>query len=164
MDKVTSLSSLGILVAVGLGFGWSLQHPNATSVPRDNRDISVIASSTNSTETTLPTTPVSSVKKTAMLTAPNRPQSEPELMTALRTLNGAAPLIALRLAREGNLRFPNSIDAPERTWHIVKSLTDLGQFAEARAEAQRMVETYPPSHWTMDIHRHVLSHPPSPTQ
>jgi hypothetical protein len=164
MDKVTSFSSLGILIAVGLGFGWSLQHRPATSEPHDRTDVSMSVDSTSSATATSPQPPTRSVRKNTTSTATNQPHSEIELMAELRSLNGAAPLIALRLAREGNERFPKSTDAPERTWHVIKSLTDLGQFGEAREEALRMVETYPPSHWTMDIHRHVISHPPGPPQ
>lgn len=174
MDKVLTYSSLGILVVVGFGFGLSLRSRSSErSAP--SRD----ANSAAFSESTAPITPSSSVRTAKPLTVaerpvtaapigtsttPQKPNSDAALIAELRALQGAAPLVALRLAREGNERFPNSPEAPERTWHIVKSLTDLGQFEEAREEAQRMMEQYPPSHWTADIKRHVLSHPPTPPQ
>jgi hypothetical protein len=120
----------------------------------------------SSVASTVPSTAIPNERPTTtaqspVTVAPNA-STDADLMTQLRALEGASPLVALRLAREGNARFPDSPDAPERTWHIVKSLTDLGQFAEAREEAQRMLDTYPPSNWTSDIKRHVLSHPPNP--
>jgi outer membrane protein assembly factor BamD (BamD/ComL family) len=84
------------------------------------------------------------------------------MMQQLRELQGSAPLLALRLAREGNERFPNSPEAAERTWHVVKSLTDLGKFDEAREEARQMIQAFPNTSWADDVYRHVLHHPPGP--
>lgn len=75
---------------------------------------------------------------------------------------GKDPTLALRLARAGNQRFPASPEAAERAWIVVKSLTDMGAFDEARVEARAMVDRYRHSSWALDVARHVLSHPPGP--
>ena len=171
MDKFLTYSSIGIVALVGLGFGLSLRGRYSSPAPRAESSVVALTESEatearSSVASTIPSTTVPTERPTTtpqgtVTAAPSAP-TDADLMTQLRALEGASPLVALRLAREGNARFPNSPDAPERTWHIVKSLTDLGQFAEAREEAQRMLDTYPPSNWTSDIKRHVLSHPPNP--
>ena len=84
----------------------------------------------------------------------------PHRVTAtLRASQGTNPLLTLQLAREGNRRFPDSVDAPERAWMIAKSLTDLGRFREARAEAQIAVNRYAGTSWALDLQRHLLSNP-----
>lgn len=80
-------------------------------------------------------------------------------MAKLRDLADADPRRSLRLAREGNLRFPGSPDAPERSWRIVKSLVNLQRFHAARDEAQAMVEQYPRTRWTLEVQRHLLVNP-----
>lgn len=80
-------------------------------------------------------------------------------MAKLRDLGSTDLELSLRLAREGNERFPNSPDALERMWFVCKSLTGLGRSEEARAEALRMVQKYPGSSLTNDVQRHVLFAP-----
>jgi hypothetical protein len=53
----------------------------------------------------------------------------------------------VRLAREANDSFPNSQDAAERAWIIVKSLDNLKRFHEGQAEARIMVERYRGTSW-----------------
>jgi len=93
----------------------------------------------------------------------NRPAvsgpSESSLMSELRGIGASDPARALSLAREANRRFPNSVDAAERSWTICKSLAALGRGAEARDEAQRMVERYPGTEWANDVRRHLLTQP-----
>ena len=80
-------------------------------------------------------------------------------MERLRGLEGAdAPLI-LRLAREGNARFPDSPDAAERAYMVVKSLASMQRFSEAKDEAQTMVNRYPGTSFAQDVQRHLLSNP-----
>ena len=80
-------------------------------------------------------------------------------MSELRSLGASDPARALSLAREANRRFPNSADAAERSWTICKSLAALGRAAEARVEAQRMVEQYPGTEWANDVRHHLLTQP-----
>src|SRR5690349_19926631 len=58
---------------------------------------------------------------------------EATLMSQLRALVHTAPEQALALARRGDALFPNSPDAPERAWSVVKSLDLLKRFHEAQA-------------------------------
>jgi hypothetical protein len=86
-------------------------------------------------------------------------EDEATLMAKLRGLEGTDPPLTLRLAREGNARFPDSPDAPERAWMVVKSLANMERFQEARDEAQTMVNRYPGTSWAFDVQRHLLSNP-----
>jgi hypothetical protein len=66
--------------------------------------------------------------------------NEAALMVRLRQLEETDPPLSLRLAREGNARFPNSPDAPERAFIVVKSLVDMARFKEAQGEARKMLK------------------------
>ena len=83
-------------------------------------------------------------------------------MAKIRELGSSDLELSLKLAREGNQRYPNSPDAVERAWFICKSLTGLGRVEEARSEARQMVQKYPGTSWTSDVQRHVLSNPEIP--
>ena len=84
---------------------------------------------------------------------------EATLMSQLRALVHTAPEQALALARRGDALFPNSPDAPERAWSVVKSLDLLKRFREAQTEARLMLRLYPDTPWTEDVERHVLLYP-----
>ena len=88
-----------------------------------------------------------------------RPGEEAVLMERLRGLESSDPPLTLSLAREGNARFPNSPDAPERAWMVVRSLVNMQRFSEAHDEAQTMVNRYPGTSWSQDVQRHLLSNP-----
>ena len=85
--------------------------------------------------------------------------NEAALMVRLRQLEETDPPLSLRLAREGNARFPNSPDAPERAFIVVKSLVDMARFKEAQQEARKMLKAYPNDPRTLDVERHLLSNP-----
>ena len=85
--------------------------------------------------------------------------TQASLMAKLHELEGTNPPLSLQLAREAVARFPDSPDAPEFEWNVVKSLVNLERFKEAQAEARIMVQRYPGTSWTADIERHVLSIP-----
>lgn len=82
-------------------------------------------------------------------------------MARLRDLSGSDPGQSLTLAREGSAEFKNSADEPERRWYMVRSLMNLGRSQEARAEARRLIDTYPSSEWAADVHRHLFVNPPT---
>jgi len=94
--------------------------------------------------------------------APRLPQqNEQQIMDRLHDLGSSDPTQSLALAVEGNRRFRESADAPERASIIVKSLSSLGRHEESRDEARKMEQNYPGSDWTEDVHRHVFVNPPT---
>jgi hypothetical protein len=84
--------------------------------------------------------------------------AEAPLMARLREVAGRDPALAVALAREGNRRFGNSPDAPERTSILIHALADLGRGMEARGEAENMVNDYPDSSWVREIERFTGAH------
>ena len=84
---------------------------------------------------------------------------EAALMVRLHQLGETDPPLSLRLAREGNARFPRGPDAPERAFIVAKSLVDMGRFKEAQQEARLMLKSYPNDPHTLDVERHLLANP-----
>ncbi|HET9956023.1 MAG TPA: hypothetical protein VFQ61_16065 [Polyangiaceae bacterium] len=87
--------------------------------------------------------------------------TDAELMNSLHELGWSNPTKTLELARQGNSRFPSSANAPERASLIIRALSSLGRQEEARVEAKKMLETYPRSSWTEDVHKHMFVNPPT---
>jgi hypothetical protein len=91
---------------------------------------------------------------------PAAPLDEGPLMVRLRHVQQQDPALAIELGREGNRRFPDSPDAPERASIVIHALARLGRASEARGEAEDMVNRYPDSDWVREIegftgaHRH----------
>ena len=83
---------------------------------------------------------------------------EARLMARLRAASGTDPALAVQLAREGNRRFPDSPDAPERTSILIHALAGLDHSMEARGEAEEMVNHYPDSEWVREIERFTGAH------
>jgi hypothetical protein len=77
-------------------------------------------------------------------------------------LNEQSPL-SLKLAREAIERFPDSPNAPEFEWNVVKALFNMRQLEDAEHEARIMVAKYPENHFTGDVVHHLLNHPPNPS-
>lgn len=93
------------------------------------------------------------------------PRDEVTVMLRLRSLASTNPNLSLKLAREGNVRFPAGTGAAERGWFAARALVDLGRFDEAVAEARAMISKYPDTTFTEDVARHLLTHPMShPTE
>jgi hypothetical protein len=84
---------------------------------------------------------------------------EEAIMQQLREMRQSDPELSLRLARQGNARFPSSPDAAERASIVVKSLMRMGRADEAKAEARAMVASYPGTAWAADVRRHMLDIP-----
>lgn len=82
-------------------------------------------------------------------------------MTELRDLLRVSPGRALELARSGSERFGDSADAAERSWVIVKALSELGRHDEARAEGKRLLERHRDTRWGEDVYRHLFVNPPT---
>ncbi len=83
---------------------------------------------------------------------------EARLMARLRTAAGSDPALAVQLARDGNRRFPDSPDAPERTSILIHALAGLDRSMEARGEAEEMVNHDPDSEWVREIERFTGAH------
>jgi hypothetical protein len=81
---------------------------------------------------------------------------EATLMSSLR--NSRDPSQRVLLAREGNRRFPDTRDAPERASVLIHALAEQGQSAEARGEAENMVNHFPDSPWVREIERFTGAH------
>ena len=86
------------------------------------------------------------------------PLDEASLMAELRGLGPSDPTATLELARQGNARFPDSANAPERSSILIHALASLGQAAEARGEAEAVVNRYPDSSWVREIESFTGAH------
>ena len=84
--------------------------------------------------------------------------SEAQLMTRLRAIKDGDPTAAVSLAREGNRRFPDSADAPERTSILIHALVAGDKGSEARGEAEQMVNHYPDSSWVREVEHFTGAH------
>jgi TolA-binding protein len=83
-------------------------------------------------------------------------------MAKLHELAASDPPLSLQLAREAVARFPDSPDAPEFEWNVVKALANMERYEEAEDEARVMVKKYPDNYFSADVERHLLNHPPNP--
>jgi len=84
--------------------------------------------------------------------------SEAQLMARLRAIKDSDPAAAVTLAREGNRRFPDGADAPERTSILIHSLVATDKGSEARGEAEQMVNHYPDSPWVREVEHFTGAH------
>jgi len=121
--------------------------PTAAAPPPD---ASVTASGGGGQRATPPST-----KSTA--TAPHA-MNETQLMARLRAVKDSDPAAAVTLARDGNRRFPDSADAPERTSILIHALVATDKGSEARGEAEQMVNHYPDSSWVREVERFTGAH------
>ena len=92
-----------------------------------------------------------------------KPLDEASLLERLHELAASNPRLSLKLAREAVARFPDSPNAPEFEWNVVKALFNLRQLQDAEAEARVMLSRYPGSYFTGDVVHHLLNHPPNPS-
>jgi hypothetical protein len=84
--------------------------------------------------------------------------NEAVLMARLRDVATADPGAAVQLAREGNRRFPDSPEAPERESILIHALSALDRPSEARGQAELMVNHYPDSAWVREIEAFTGAH------
>jgi len=89
---------------------------------------------------------------------PSAPTPEAASMDELRKFKDADPEFAIERAREDNRRFPDSADAPERSSILIHALVAAGRSAEARGEAETMVNHYPDSGWVREVERFTGAH------
>jgi hypothetical protein len=92
-----------------------------------------------------------------------RKPSDEETLARLHELAGSDPALSLKIARDAVNRFPDSPNAPEFEWNVVKALFNQSRLEEAEAEARIMLSRYPDSDFTGDVVHHLLNHPPNPS-
>ena len=83
---------------------------------------------------------------------------ETRLMARLRAAAESDPSLAIKLAREGNRRFPHGTDAARANLDLIHALSATGQSMEARGEAERMVNDLPDSAWVREVERFTGAH------
>jgi len=91
-----------------------------------------------------------------------KPVDEASLLAKLHDLAASDPLLSLKLAREAVERFPDSPNAPEFEWNVVKALFNMHRIEEAKDEARIMLWKYPDNYYALDVEHHLLNHPPNP--
>ena len=84
----------------------------------------------------------------------------PDEATLMERLRRAAsnPGLAIDLADEGDRRFPASAGASERASARIHALAEQGRSAEARGEAESVVNRYPDSQWIREIETFTGAH------
>jgi hypothetical protein len=90
--------------------------------------------------------------------SPSDQIAEASLMARLRELKKNNPGAAIDLAREGNRRFPDSANDPERHSILIHALADAERRGEVRGEAEFMVAHYPDSPWVQEIESFTGAH------
>jgi hypothetical protein len=88
---------------------------------------------------------------------------ETSLLTKLHDLAASDPPLSLTLATEAVARFPDSPNAPEFHWNVVKALFNMRHLEEAKDEARIMLWKYPDNYYTGDVVHHLLNPPPNPS-
>lgn len=144
-------------VALGVALLVSWQRPPTPSTPSGDRIAApAIDQSAEPVGEAVPngvvdSSPLAELRKTAStaMAVVEVSPDEPALMDLLRRVRDLESRI--RLARDGNRRFPNTPDASERTAILIHALAELGRSSEARGEAEAMVNGAPDSEWVREI-------------
>jgi hypothetical protein len=89
---------------------------------------------------------------------PSKKMDEKLLMARLREVAKTDSAKAISLAEEGNRRFPDSADAPERESILIHALANAERRSEARGRAEYMVNHYPDSDWVRDVEAFTGAH------
>ncbi len=158
---VRSVTNLLIIIAVATGIFWfAMRRTDQKSPERDSAPAEpTVSAATLTSPSASDTNPEPTSGKTAETpSAANGPGDETQLMAQLRRVKGTNPELAIQLARDGNRRFPNSADAPERTSILIHVLSGLNRPSEARGEAEDMVNRYPDSAWVHEIEAFTGAH------
>jgi hypothetical protein len=87
---------------------------------------------------------------------------ETSLLAKLHELAATDPPLSLELAKQAVERFPDSPNAPEFEWNVVKALYNMGRLQDAKDEARVMLWKYPDDSFALDVEHHLLNHPPNP--
>ena len=162
---VAGVTALAILLIVFVS-----RDRRSVQAPIDTLDPTVAATPPAPSEP--PAEPLPSVPAAAAtgsrLRSPTRrdaekPLDETSLMTKLHDLAASDPPLSLKVAKEALDRFPDSPDAPEFNWNLVKALFNMGRIEEAQEEARAMIAKYPGNDFAGDVDHHLLNHPPNPS-
>jgi hypothetical protein len=159
----------GVIALSALLVAFAVRHKRSVPAPIERQEPIMAATPPAPSEPAakaLPLLPpaLSTGPRLRMATEPaGKPLDETSLMTKLHDLAASDPPLSLRLAKEALDRFPDSPDAPEFNWNLVKALFNMGRLEEARKEAQVMVSKYPGNYFAGDVDHHLLNHPPNPT-
>lgn len=160
----------GVIALSALLVAFAVRHKRSVPAPIETQEPIMAATPSAPGEPAakaLPLLPpaLSTGPRLRMATEPaaDKPLDETSLMTKLHDLAASDPPLSLRLAKEALDRFPDSPDAPEFNWNLVKALFNMGRLEEARKEAQVMVSKYPGNYFAGDVDHHLLNHPPNPT-
>jgi hypothetical protein len=163
---VAGVTALAILLIVFVS-----RDRRSVQAPIDTPDPTVAATPPAPSEP--PAEPLPSVPAAAAtgprLRSPTRrdaekPLDETSLMTKLHDLAASDPPLSLKVAKEALDRFPDSPNAPEFNWNLVKALFNMGRIEEAQEEARAMIAKYPGNDFAGDVDHHLLNHPPNPSE
>ena len=169
---IATLTALGVIaLAVVLG-AFALRDKQPRPSPVDEREtVAAVPPATSSSAVPTKTAP-SPPPAPSSVSPPKHRQAaandagasldQASLMEKLHDLAASDPPLSLRLAREAVARFPDSPDAPEFEWNVVKAMANMGRFKEAEDEARVMIKKYPGTSLSGDVERHLLNHPPNP--
>lgn len=110
----------------------------------------------------LPSSAPPPLQRAAVIPTAAKQLNESALLTTLHELAASDPPLSLKLAREAADRFPDSPNAPEFEWNVVKALFNMSRLEEAKDEARIMLWKYPDNYYTGDVVHHLLNPPPNP--
>jgi hypothetical protein len=164
--KIVAGAASALVLAVILGaFALRDKRPNLPS-PEEPDPVTEpsLFESTVASEKIPPPLPPSSVTAPTQPKPANttKPLDETSLLSKLHDLAASDPPLSLKLAREAVARFPDSPNAPEFEWNVVKALANMDRYDEAKEEARIMVEKYPGNSFAEDVDHHLIHHPPNP--
>ena len=148
-----------LLVALGLGMVrvWRADSATSDSIRKGTSSATSESAQSPTVETRREPSPAASLE-TPIASEQAAPLDESALMERLRGVKESDPELAVQIAREGNRRFDDSPDAPERVSILIHALARQGRASEARGEAEDMVNHYPDSSWVREIERFTGAH------
>ena len=159
----------GVIALSALLVAFAVRHKRSVPAPIETEEPIMAATPPAPSEPAAKALPVlppalSTGPRLPMATEPaaGKPIDETSLMTKLHDLAASDPPLSLRLAKEALNRFPDSSNAPEFNWNLVKALFNMGRVEEAQKEARVMVSKYPGNYFAADVDHHLLNHPPNP--
>jgi hypothetical protein len=156
-------AGLGLVLVVACAALWRAKSSPGPSDERGTESGAVSTSAAPLDPSAAPASPAAAGRVPAIAPGPLSPAQlaeldEARLMARLRTAAGSDPTLAVQLARDGNRRFRDSPDAPERTSILIHALAGLDRSMEARGEAEEMVNHDPDSEWVREIERFTGAH------